>query len=93
LLLLTNSQFAGTRRKLDATNEVGAPNQQQQKKRRMSTMPAVTQARTTPPLNQTTALPSVTSFADALREDSVTTEVIEAARVSLFVRFTNGYPD
>jgi hypothetical protein len=80
--LLTNFQTAGTRRKLDTTNEGDAPNQQQQKKRRMSTMPTGTQATTAPPLNQTTALPSVTSVADALREDSVTTEIIEVARVS-----------
>jgi hypothetical protein len=81
-LLLTRLQPTGTRRKLDAATEIAVPNQQPQKRRRISTSSRETQAIVTAPLDQTTTITSATLVGEAIREDSVTAENIAFASVS-----------
>jgi hypothetical protein len=74
-------ESSGARRKLDSTEGPNS-NEQRQKKRKTSMLSASTPAIITPPLDQSSALPSVNAVDDVLREDSVTAENVDFARVS-----------
>ncbi|KAE9372633.1 hypothetical protein N431DRAFT_466874 [Stipitochalara longipes BDJ] len=76
----STASSSGTRRKLDSANEGPVAIEQQQKKRRTNAMGTGAQAIVTPPLEQTSAFPSVDPIEEVAREDSFEAETREFTR-------------